>query len=450
MVKLNINKIARYCLIAFWVLVVVVKAVRIPAFYYPAILIGLMGLLIGDDTYRIGFCLMLVPNIRMFDTLGFTYAVNIMMIMPLIAKIIMDRKLNTTALAHTLLLMTMELAHILYQQTFEYLLPNMAALVLLYYIETILLDRKTKINFPEITRKFAFGSIFSAVVFFIINFRYMDMRIYLQGYRYTGYSSEPNYYSLYICLTIAMIFIIRQHKVRDYVYIGLLMFIEIFTLSKMALLTLLIILFFIAMKTVLNGFSYRTRFLKRFLVILIAAGIIFSKQIIDLVGNTIVRFRELNGTAIDLDSITTLRSSLMTFYFNMMLSDPVLILFGYGMQYNEYFGRNLSHNTFFDILLSWGIPGVFLFFSIFFTIFRRLLSNCPERITVDHFFPMFILFLTFFALSCLSASMFWWVILAAFLPLKGIVYEDQRAFLVGDSTGVQRTKIRLRVRRVAH
>ena len=450
MVKLNLNKIARYCLIAFWVIVIVTKIFRVPVLYYPAILIGLTGLLIGDDTYRVGFCLMLVPNIRIFDTLGFTYAVNVMMIMPLIAKIIMDRKVNTTALAHTLILMTLELAHIIYLQSFEHLLPNMAALILLYYVETILLDRKTKINFPEITRKFAFGSIFSAALFFIINFRVMDMRIYLQGYRYTGYASEPNYYSLYICLAVAMIFIIRQHKTRDYVYIGLLLFIELFTLSKMAMLTLLVIVFFVALKTVLNGFSYRTRFLKRFLVILISAAIIFSKQIIDLASNTIIRFRELNGTAIDLDSITTLRSSLMTFYLNLLVSDPFLILFGYGMQYNEIVGRNLSHNTFLDIILSWGIPGVFLFFAIFFTITRRLLSNCPERISVDHFFPMFILVLTFFALSCLSASMFWWVILAAFLPLKGIVYEDQRAFLVGDSTGVQRRKIRLRVRRVAH
>ena len=450
MVKLNLNKIARYCLIAFWVIIVVAKLFRIAEIYYPAILIGLMGLLIGDDTYRVGFCLMLVPNIRIFDALGFTYAVNIMMIMPLIAKIIMDRKVNATALAHTLILMALELAHILYQQAYNNLLPNMAALVLLYYVESILLDRNTKINFPEITRKFAFGSIFSAALFFVMNFRVIDMRIYLQGYRYTGYASEPNYYSLYICLTIAMIFIIRQHKVRDYVYIGLLMFIEMFTLSKMALLTLLVIIFFVALKTVLNGFSYRTRFLKRFLVILIGVGIVFSKQIIDLLSNTIIRFREHNGTAIDLDSITTLRASLMTFYFNQLISDPFLILFGYGLQYNEVIGRGLSHNTFLDILLSWGIPGILLFFSIFFTIIRRLISNCPERIGVDHFFPMFILTLTFFALSCLSASMFWWVILAAFLPLKGIVYEDQRAILVGDSTGVQRRKIRLRVRRVAH
>lgn len=450
MVKLNLNKIARYCLIAFWIIVVVAKVLKLPFVYYPAIAIGLFGMLVGDDTHRVGFCLMLVPNIRIFDALGFTYAVNVMMIMPLIAKIIMDRKVNATALAHTLILMMLELVHIIYQQNFQYLLSNMAALIMLYYVETILLDRNTKINFPEITRKFAFGCIFSAALYFIINSRLIDMRIYLQGYRYTGYASEPNYYSLYICLTIAMIFIIRQHKVRDYVYIGLLLFIELFTLSKMALVTLLIIVLYIAGKTVLNGFSYRTRFLKRFLVILIGAGIVFSKQIIDLLSNTIIRFREHNGTAIDLDSITTLRASLMTFYFNQLISDPFLILFGYGLQYNEILGKNLSHNTLLDVVLSWGIPGFFLFFSIFFTITRRLLSNCPEKIGADHFFPLFILLITFFALSCLSASMFWWVILAAFLPLKGIVYEDQRTVLVGDSTGVQRRKIRLRVRRVTH
>lgn len=449
MVKLNTTKLANYCFIAFWSLVVLTKLLQVGLIFYVAIPIGIVGIFLGDDSFRVSFCLMLVPNIRMFDGLGTTFIVNIMLVTPLFAKLLTDRKVSPVALAHTFALATLELAHILFRQTYSYVLPNMAAILMLLYVETILLDRNTKLNFPDIVRKFAFGSIFSACVYFIVYSLRYDMSKYLSGSRYTAYASDPNYFSLYMCLAIALIFVIKQHKKRDYAYIILLAFIVLFTYSKMALLVLLLIFLYFAGKTVLHGFSYRTRFIRRFLLAGIALAAVFSRQIANLLDTTFSRLREHNGTNVNINTITSNRVELSFTYLYALITDPILLLFGYGLQYNEVYDNNLSHNTFLDVVLSWGISGVILFVVIFYTIIRRLIANCPDKLGPDHFYPLFILGVVFFSLSCLSASMFWWVILAALLPLKGIEDKNESPAYLGNRAGIQRRKIRVRVRSVS-
>ena len=224
MVRINTNKLAKYCLIAFWTLVTLTKLFQIAFFFYPAIILGALGIILGDDTYRISFCLMLVPNIRMFDGLRITYIVNVLLALPLLA------------------LIALEVAHILYMQNYHYLLPNMAAIIMLYYVETVMLDRNADIRFNEIVRKFAFGTCYSAITYFIIHSRVTDMSIYLNGSRFSGYASDPNYFSLYICLAVTLIFVIKTHKVCDYIFLPILIATLLVTVSKMALLTLLVIL----------------------------------------------------------------------------------------------------------------------------------------------------------------------------------------------------------------
>lgn len=447
MVRINTNKLAKYCLIAFWTLVTLTKLFQIAFFFYPAIILGALGIILGDDTYRISFCLMLVPNIRMFDGLRITYIVNVLLALPLFAKILTDRKINSTALAHTLALISLELAHILYMQNYHYLLPNMAAIIMLYYVETVMLDRNADIRFNEIVRKFAFGTCYSAITYFIIHSRVTDMSIYLNGSRFSGYASDPNYFSLYICLAVTLIFVIKTHKVCDYIFLPILIATLLVTVSKMALLTLLVILLFFAARTVYYGFSYKTRFIKRFLMAGIALALVFIRQITNLISNTFNRFREHQGTAVDINTITSNRITLISFYSYELITNPLLLIFGYGMQYNEIYNENLSHNTFVDIILSWGLLGLFLFVSIFFTIIRRLLMYCPDKLTADYFFPLIVMCLMFLSLSCLSASMFWWIVCAALLPLKGC-YNNEPAY-IDSSTGLQRRKIHLRMHRVS-
>lgn len=416
-----------YLLISFWVLVTFAKLIHQATILFPAILLGMIAMAIASDSLRVGFAMMLVPNIRMFDGLGTTILINIMLFLPLVFKIISERRINKTALLHTVILASLEMVHLLFNQTFEFIIPNMVTIFTLMYVESVLLDENTHTNFPEITRMFAFGSVYSAVMYFVVNVTmHIDMSRYFRGmeYRYQGYASDPNYFSQYMCLAIAMLFIIPRHKKRDIVYIFVLIFIVLFTLSKMALVLLIITVLYFGVKAVWHGFSGKMRFVKYILLVGAGLAAIFSNRIVSLLEVTLRRLQQHHGTAVNIDTITSGRATLTSNYLSILLSDPVMMFFGYGLQYNTIFGQNLSHNTLLDVLFSWGLVGAVLMVVIFYTLFRYLRRTCPERITIDHYVPFFILILTFFALSCLSASMFWWVVCAALLPLKGIDYEQ--------------------------
>lgn len=427
MIRLKRENLSFYLLVTFWTLVSLAKLIQNPFVMYAAILVAVFVMYTATDSQRVGFALMLVPNIRMFDGLGTTILINILLFLPLVFKIISERRINKTALLHTVILASMEMVHLLFNQTFEFIIPNMVTIFTLMYVESVLLDEHTHTNFPAITRMFAFGSIYSAVMYFVVNVTmHIDMSLYFRGleYRYQGYASDPNYFSLYMCLAIAMLFIIPHHKKRDIVYIFALAFIELFTLSKMALVLLIITVLYFGVKAVWHGFSGKMRFVKYILLVGAGLAVIFSNRIVTLLEVTLRRLQQHNGTAVNIDTITSGRTTLTSFYFEHMLSDPLIFFFGQGLQYNNLYDNSLSHNTLFDILLSWGIVGVAFMVFIFYTLFRYLRRTCPERITIDHYVPFFILILTFMALSCLSASMFWWVVCAALLPLKGIDYEQ--------------------------
>lgn len=450
MVKLKTQNIAIGLFISFLTLIFAGKLLLSPPVMIAAFVLGMASFFFGDDNYCICFAMFLVPNIRIMDTSRLTILTNLLLLTPVLVRILKVRRINFTAMAHTVLLVTIDFIHVMYNQNFEDLVPNIASIVVLYYVESVLLDRYTVLRLSQIARMLAFGALFSAAMFFISNTRFIDMSIYMRGYRYAGYASDPNYYSLYICLAIAMLMILKQHKLYDYFMIFILIGIEFFTISKMAILVITLIFIYFIVKTVYNGFSRKTKFFRRLLIIAAVLMSIFSQFIVYMIDRLVVRAGISDDASVNLDTLTTRRSTLQLFYLGELLTNPLLLIFGYGVHYSEFYGTlNISHNTFLDIILSWGLIGLSVFISIFFTLIRGLIRICPEKMTTDHFLPLAVLGITFFALSCVSASMFWWIICAGLLSLKGIEENDRAADLYS-SSGLQYRKIHIRLRNVSH
>ena len=373
----------------------------------------------GDDEYCICFALFLVPNIRMMDVGGIQVLTNLMLLTPVATRFIRVRKINFTALAHTTLLLGIDLIHIMYNRNFEDLIPNASSILVLYFVESTLLDKNTIIRLSHAARALALGAIFSAVFYFIIYTKYIDMSRYFRGYRYTAFASDPNYYSLYICLSIAMILILKKHLIYDYIIIFSLIAIELFTASKMAILLILLMLIYFSAKMIYSGFSRKTKFFRRLIIIGAVLVAVFSQFVVTMIDKLMTRVFA-RGTNMTLDKLTTRRSTLQVMYMNKLIVNPILLLFGYGVHYNKFFESNISHNTYLDIVLSWGLIGLAVFISIFFTTIRGLVAISSERLNTDHFLPLIVLVISFFSLSCVSASMFWWIICAALLSLRGI------------------------------
>ncbi len=273
---------------------------------------------------------------------------------------------------------------------------------------------------------------------------------YISLWRLYGYAGDPNYFSLYLCVGVAMLFIIKErHKIRDYFYMLIMIGITLLTASKMSLVTMLLILLYFAVYSLYSFLANKNRFAQRIVIIGAVIGVLFSNRIADIIKSTVIRLREKNGSNLDIDTITSNRFMIQNFYFAEMLANPMILLFGYGLQYNEtaYFRRffHMAHNTYMDIILSWGIPGLIIVFAVFFSILRKMRKIRTERLTLTHFLPLVVVGLTFLALSCLSATMFWWMVCAVLLPLKGLKNESANLLR---SSRLQRTKIHFRFRNV--
>lgn len=454
MLKINKAKAAEYLFIAFIILLFAGSFLHINILYFLALFTAFAGMTLGDDNYRVGFCLMLVPNIRVFDhALSQTYFVNILMAYPVVMKIIDAKRINITALAHTLMLAAWEIGHILTFGYAEYTISNIACIMLLYYVECVLTEKNTYISFANAARKFAFGSLMSTLLFFVTYSRNFNIFEYLKSSRLSGYAGDPNYYSLYICLSIAMLLIIEEkHLLRDYIYIFSLIFIVLYTTSKMAVLTLILILLYFFGRLLFNLLSKKSKFVRRIALISVGVGMIFSGTIVDLIDKVVARFNEAGLDTSDINSITSNRNMIQSYYLDELVTNPLVMAFGYGLQYNEteeYIGFKLiAHNTYMDIVMSWGIVGVVMFVVILWQIIKPMSRIRNEKLTFNHFVPMIITAFMFLALSCLSASMFWWVIFASLLPLKGLQHNENTAN-INNSTRLQRTKIHFRLRKVA-
>ena len=454
MLKFNKAKAAEILFIAFIVFVFIGKLLHIKFLFYAALVSAFAGMTFGDDNYRVGFCLMLVPNIRVFDAeLSQTYFVNILMAYPVIMKIIDAKRINITALIHTLMLTAWEMGHILTFGYFEYTISNIACIILLYYVECVLTEKNTYIDFANAARKFAFGSLLSTILFIANYARSLNIFDYLKNARLSGYAGDPNYYSLYICLSIAMLLIVEdKHKIRDYVYVFALIFIVLYTTSKMAVLTLILILLYFFGRLLFNLLSKKSKFIRRIAIISVGVGMFFSNTLVGLIDKAVARFNETGLDTSDVSSITSNRNIIQGYYFDELVTNPMVLAFGYGLQYNEteeYVGFKLiAHNTYMDIVMSWGVVGVLMMVVIIWQIILPMNRIRNEKLTFNHFVPMIITAFTFLALSCLSASMFWWVICASLLPLKGLQPNENAAYF-NNSSRLQRTKIHFKLRKVA-
>ena len=450
--KFNKDNLANALLFIFLSLVFVAKVLNVNFLLYPAIIAVAASLCLGNNSFRVGACLLLVPNIRLLDSLNISFGINLLIALPVFIYLFERRRVNFAAAMHVIIIEIWDLAHSFYFGQFNQILPNLSTVLVLYYVECVLTEKNVIINYADITRKFCFGCIYSGVLYMIHITLYESLPLvdYISLWRLYGYAGDPNYFSLYLCVGVAMLFIIKErHKIRDYFYMLIMIGITLLTASKMSLVTMLLILLYFAVYSLYSFLANKNRFAQRIVIIGAVIGVLFSNRIADIIKSTVIRIREKNGSTLDIDTITSNRFMIQNFYFAEMLANPMILLFGYGLQYNEtaYFRRffHMAHNTYMDIILSWGIPGLIIVFAVFFSILRKMRKIRTERLTLNHFLPLVVVGLTFLALSCLSATMFWWMVCAVLLPLKGLKNESANLLR---SSRLQRTKIHFRFRNV--
>ena len=384
--------------------------------------------MVNNDEYEnYKVCLLLIPMIRIFDVTGISSLVNMLLVFPIFLCIIKNRRINPKALLYTIALMIIELLHALLLDNFGNIIANLSAIAPLYFCETLLENEKGEIEPVSMARWFAVGITFSAFIYLLGHRSYFNNIIgaVINGMRFEAYADDPNYYSLYIVLSIAGLLDGKQHIKSDYLFLPLLVVFGLLTASKMCTIMMLVTFLVYNTKYLIFSSSYKRTYIRRIFAIAIVSVIIFDDTIKRLFRNIQNRFVGQN-TALSMENITTGRSILAVEYLKALITDPVAIFLGYGFQYRWYFDitlknrgyTSIAHNTYLDVVLSWGVIGVIAVMWIISDIIKTINRQKGSKNTFISWYPFIALLTMFMALSCLNAGMFWFMMSYPLLIVK--------------------------------
>ncbi len=395
-------------------------------FLIAGIVIFLVAIIFSSDEHRFCWSLFLVSNIRIFDSLGITFLVNILMVLPLLFYLI--KKINESAqtmylfpILGGIVLFLMASSYAVYFQ--EEVMPLIMWAMAFVWCSVVTVDKDINVDKNDAIYALASGVIFSAIVYVLTEPDYIfNIISYMNtGFRFMAFGSDPNYYSLYLCIAIASIVVKPKIKLADYILIAVLICIGFVTESKMGMVLMALCLLYLVAFTANKSIN---KYIRNAIIFVAIVGVIYFMR------GTIMAFFEnllkrAGGTGATLNDVSSGRFEIVLDCLRSLTYDIPLLLIGRGFNYFNHFGDyalvgRLSHNTYLDIVMTWGVLGTIVFITIisyWFKLYkkRRDAQNGYTRISK---FPFVIMLLGFFALSCLDAGMFYFVITACMLQLE--------------------------------
>lgn len=419
-------------ILTFWFLYVVLFFVAVCVgnrghvpFLYLAFCIGVAEVVFCNITDNFCFSLFLVPNIRILDDIGISFAVNILMVLPFAKYILVTRKIQPRILVYAIAFGMMEFAHDMAYDKWEEFFPMLCWLLSFMYCMSVFLNRSIKLALSDLYYAFFYGIGVSSFAYLLSHGEYASdlLRKTMIGYRFEAYGNDPNYFSMYICMTLALLFALpRKNLLHQGMLLGLI-FLGLLTGSKMCLLLMTFILLYVFFTQGLKR-SKEAKFIRYSAVWLLLGAVAVSKQLIIFVNNFAKR-AGLNNISMELDALTTGRSTLMYDYINYFFSDCGTLLFGCGMSYNIIIGIHYhgAHNTYLDIALAWGILGIIILGVALYNLTR--MAQLTWKKSLLYYLPLMCVLLNFMDLSCFSSTMFWFVVIAALFPLRAYLTEEK-------------------------
>lgn len=364
------------------------------------------------------FCwaLFLVPNIRMLDRTGISFIVNAMMALPLVVYFFRTglKKISAVALLGSFALGIMELLHDAVLFDFGNAITIIGWSLNLFLCILVTTDSRVNISRNDIFSALSTGIIMSALMYLSVGTTSV-MRILEtlnSGARFSAFADDPNYYSLYICLTIACILNVTGKNVYKFCVMILLVGIGFLTASKMCM--LLMAFEFTLILLQLFSTNKNNRADKKFILVsaigLVSILVAFRDYVRIFMTNFIRRMGDININSWNLERLTSGRSVIIFEYLEILYNNLICLMLGYGFNYHLFLGQSSgkgAHNTYLDLLLAWGIIGTIVFIiTIYYWVKAYKSSRKIQNVKFVQHLPMIVLLINYLDLSCLSASMF--------------------------------------------
>lgn len=414
-------------LIAFFVTAILAN-LGSPSLAYISMACAVIQMFLYDEEKNFYFGCLLLPMLGVFDVTEITYLANIIVAVPFVIYLLRNRlSFKAFPLISTLFLFIVEMLHIVALDNKENLVGNISCFLSMIYCLCITLDENIDLKLDRIVRHLSIGIILSALIYLYCN-DYFDTDIVegvVRGDRLAAFSRDPNYYALFICVAVASLLALKKHIIFDYVFLGVLVILGFLTGSRMCF---LLLVFTLSIGLIYNAAKFknksRTRFFRGIVVILAASLMRFSDKVRILIDSMLERSGMdggRNSSSVDLTQATAGRTDILEDYFAILSSNFSCLIFGYGLQYHQFLNTNEgagAHNTYLDVILAWGIIGVLAMIYIVFTWYRKHSKLFEMEEDWIAKMPIIVLAINFFDLSCLGATMFWWVIAIVFLATR--------------------------------
>lgn len=211
--------------------------------------------------------------------------------------------------------------------------------------------------------------------------------------RLAGLYGDPNYYSITLMLLLCAIIVLYLKSeiniVKSVILSGIIIYFAVQTLSKSAILMLAFPAFFL-IYVLLKKRKYFLAFIG------IGLGIVFFIMLksnrIPFLSLALERFS--NNTT----DITSGRTAIWSKYLNYFIENPLVVLFGRSVLYNELNGH-VPHNTYFDIIYQLGILGGFILIIIIIKCFGNNRLKTSRKKNIINYSLLIVVLIMYFFLS---------------------------------------------------
>ena len=349
----------------------------------------------------------------LYDSIGFTYLFNFTIFI-FVLKLFFKKK--SVPKKSSLLLVILFLYNALimiYGNFFSMSIIMSTFSLFISYVFIIFISNNCGIIDYEKCYEFFFvGFVISALCSFVVPFRRWGFKI-PKAYRFTGYLRDPNYFSVDALLLMNMSMVLyKKFNIKYFI----IFFISIFSVSKMFLLlsfSSFVVYLFIS-------FFNRNKkaFLITILIILLLPVFLLSITKTNYYSVIIDKYIYRS----EVSELFTGRDYLQTYYINKLKNSPRILFFGSSLNYRYLLNAGTgnyakyknfgAHNTYLDILLSWGILGSFIYICLLFQIRNNLtIYNDNKNVkfvnSKGEYFVFFItILISLFALSYLNIDFF--------------------------------------------
>ncbi len=374
-----------------------------------------------EDSFRLLF--FLLPCVRIMDNISVPGAVNVIYLIVGLKYVFCKMKISITVMSVTVFIFMMSFAGVGNSTDFLGYLKTVVLFVFdLFVFLNLLTEKQSVLEFQKCITAMNLGILCSSAVYIFCNPEVINALL-TSVYRFEAYGNDPNYFSEYVIIGICGV-LYRLKDSENIVYntavLAVLIGIELCTSSRTGMICVMAAVMFYIFLMVRRRSLQNFRVLLTQLCVLLVIGAVFWEKFIYFARRFFARFLEVNQLYQDtsrMANLTAGRSVVVSRYLSEFFSEFSFLMFGKGLEYDKYYGSRLdvliAHNTYLDILFSFGIVGTAVIFLLFVAVFKQIKIK-PGMETI---LPLLIYGASLCMLSSLTTDMFWYLLILCMQPV---------------------------------